>query len=152
MFYTALDLTSNEDFLVDVNFIRRGLARNEDEFYDLTEKELSVLWHAPFYTTNKAVLEAGDLAGYTYVDRSMDPLDTITFEQAAVKDISTYKTATMIIQQIVSQLEDGMVIPVAVGVSGGSRKDFLYDKLDLLLVAILDAGYDIVSVTQLLQE
>ena len=45
-----------------------------------------------------------------------------------------------------------MVIPVAVGVSGGSRKDFLYDKLDLLLVAILDAGYDIVSVTQLLQE
>ena len=72
--------------------------------------------------------------------------------KAAVKDISTYKTATMIIQQIVSQLEDGMVIPVAVGVSGGSRKDFLYDKLDLLLVAILDAGYDIVSVTQLLQE
>ncbi len=152
MFYTALDLTSNEDFLVDVNFIRRGLARNEDEFYDLTEKELSVIWHAPFYATNKEVLEAGSLAGYTYIDRSIDPLDTVTFEQAARKDMTTYKPVNMIIEQVVSQLEDGLVIPVAVGVSGGSRDDFLYDKLDLLLVAILDAGYDIVSVSELLQE
>ena len=152
MFHTALDLTSNQDFLVDVNFIRRGLARNEDEFFDLTEKELSVIWHAPHYAANQEVLEAGNLAGYTYVDRSLNPLDTVTFEKAAVADITTYRTANMIIEQIVSQLEDGMVIPVAVGVGGGTREDFLYDKLDLLLVAILDAGYDIVSVTQLLQE
>ena len=62
------------------------------------------------------------------------------------------KPANAIIEHIVSQLKDGMVIPVAVGVTGGSRDDFLYDKLDLLLVAILDAGYDIVSVSELLQE
>ena len=152
MFYTALDLTSNEDFLVDVNYIRRGLARNEDEFYDLTESELSVIWHAPFYATNKDVLKAGDLAGYLYVDRTIDPLDAVTFEQAALTDMTTYKPANAIIEHIVSQLKDGMVIPVAVGVSGGSRDDFLYDKLDLLLVSILDAGYDIVSVSELVQE
>ena len=152
MFYTALDLTSNEDFLVDVNYIRRGLARNEDEFYDLTESELSVIWHAPFYATNKDVLKAGDLAGYLYVDRTIDPLDAVTFEQAALTDMTTYKPANAIIEHIVSQLKDGMVIPVAVGVSGGSRDDFLYDKLDLLLVSILDAGYDIVSVSELMQE
>ncbi|MBO5691077.1 MAG: hypothetical protein J6R96_04360, partial [Spirochaetaceae bacterium] len=98
------------------------------------------------------VLEAGDLAGYLYVDRTIDPLDAITFEQAALTDMNTYKPANAIIEHIVSQLKDGMVIPVAVGVSGGSRDDFLYDKLDLLLVAILDAGYDIVSISELLQE
>lgn len=152
MFYTAMDLTTSEDFLVDVNFVRRGLARNEDEFFDLTGKELSVIWHAPYYAANKAVLEAGDLAGYIYVDRSLDPLDTVTFEQAAMGDISTYKTSNMIIEDIVSQLEDEMIIPVAVGVGAGSRENFLYDKLDLLLVAILDAGYDIVSVSELLKE
>ena len=86
------------------------------------------------------------------MDRTIDPLDAITFEQAALMDMNTYTPANAIIEHNVSQLKDGMVIPVAVGVSGGSRDDFLYNKLDLLLVAILDAGYDIVSVSELLQE
>lgn len=152
MFYTALDLTSNQDFLVDTNFVRRGLARNEDEFYKLTENELSVIWHAPHYKTNPQILEAGKLAGYTYIDRTIDSLDSVTFDKAALGDISTYKPVNAIIGSIISQLEDGMVIPISVGVAAGSREDYLYDKLDLLLVAILDAGYDIVPVSQLRQE
>lgn len=152
MFYTALDLTSNQDFLVDTNFVRRGLARNEDEFFDLTEKELSVLWHSPYYKTNEQILEAGKLAGYTYVDRTIDTMDTVTLEKAATSDISTYKTANSIIESIVGQLEKDMIIPISVGVGAGSREDYLYDKLDLLLVAILDAGYDIVPVSTLIQE
>ncbi len=152
MFYTAIDLTSSPDFLVDENFVRRGLARNEDEFYDLTERELSVIWHTPHYRTSPEVLEAGRLAGYTYIDRSLETLDGVTFEQAADGNISTYKTASQIIEDIVGQLEAGMVIPVSVGVGGGTRRDYLYDKLDLLLVAILNAGYDIVPVSTLIQE
>ena len=32
MFFSLTDLTQN-DFIIDEDFIRRGLARNEDEFY-----------------------------------------------------------------------------------------------------------------------
>ena len=152
MFYTAIDLTANQDFLIDTNYIRRGLARNEDEFYDLTERELSVIWHAPHYQVNPQILEAGELAGYTYVDRSLNPKDDVTFQMAATTDITSYQTAATIIEEITSTLKDGMVIPVSVGVSGGTRQDYLYDKLDLLIAAILDAGYDIVSVGQLLHK
>lgn len=152
MFYTAIDLTSNENFLINENYIRRGLARNEDEFYDLTERELSVIWHAPHYQINPQVLEAGELAGYTYVDRSINPKDNVTFQQAATTDITTYQTAVAMIEEITCRLEDGMIIPVSVGVSGGTRQDYLYDKLDLLIAAILDAGYDIVNVGQLLHK
>ena len=152
MFYTAIDLTSNQDFLIDASYIRRGLARNEDEFYDLTERELSVIWHAPHYQVNPQILEAGELAGYTYVDRSLNPKDTVTFQMAATTDITSYQTAATMIEGITTKLKDGMVIPVSVGVSGGTRQDYLYDKLDLLIAAILDAGYDIVSVGQLLHK
>ena len=65
---------------------------------------------------------------------------------------SARETAATIIEEITNTLKDGMVIPVSVGVSGGTRQDYLYDKLDLLIAAIPDAGYDIVSVGQLLHK
>ena len=73
-------------------------------------------------------------------------------ESIATSYVKNRPNNNMIIEDIVSQLEDEMIIPVAVGVGAGSRENFLYDKLDLLLVAILDAGYDIVSVSELLKE
>ena len=47
------------------------------------------------------------------------------------------------------QLKDGSVIPINVGISAGSRNDYLYEKLDLLISGILSKGYDIVPVSVL---
>jgi len=46
MFFTISDLTG-DSFVMDEDFIRRGLARSEDEFYDCTGNELLLYWHAP---------------------------------------------------------------------------------------------------------
>ena len=67
MFYISTDLVSIQDFIIDESFIRRGLARNEDDFYSLTQRELSVLWHTPYYSYNDQIVEAGNQAGYTFV-------------------------------------------------------------------------------------
>ena len=35
-----------------------------------------------------------------------------------------------------------MIIPVTVGLSDGTRRDFLYEKLSLLIGDFLDFGYE----------
>ncbi|MBO5137114.1 MAG: polysaccharide deacetylase family protein [Spirochaetaceae bacterium] len=145
MFYTATDLIEKQGFVVDETFIRRGLARNEDEFFSLTGSELSLIWHAPFYKANQLIQNAGRKAGYTYIPHSIAPKDNITLEEAA-KSQKYYLTATEVIEEITATLKDGGVIPISVGISSGNRSDYLYDKLDLLIGAILDAGYNIVTV------
>ena len=37
------------------NFIRRGLARNEDDFYEATGSELSLVWHMPNYFLTNSI-------------------------------------------------------------------------------------------------
>lgn len=72
LFFTSLDFASGE-FVIDEEFVRRGLARNEDEFFALTGKELALLWHAPFYHATDAIREFGKNAGYEYVDAKTAP-------------------------------------------------------------------------------
>jgi len=41
------------------------------------------------------------------------------------------------------------VIPVSTGISSGSRTDYLYEKLDLLIGTLINEEYEIVDVTEL---
>lgn len=147
MFFTTGDLTSLA-FVADESYIRRGLARNEDEFFNLTGKELSLYWHAPYYSVTPSILESGKKAGYVYVDRSMELYDTTTID-GYVHDDVTYWPTRQIISMITGSLTDGAIIPVSVGVSAGKRSDYLYDRLDVLISAIQESGYRFVTVSEL---
>ncbi len=140
MFFTNADLTS-KGFIVDENFIRRGLARNEDEFFQTTETELSLIWHTPFYKSNQNIKTAGTNCGYKYVEAGRFSLDTITLEDAAAGK-SGYLSAGELVNFYVENSTDGSVIPVCTGLSKGSRSDYLYEKLDLLIVSLLNAGFE----------
>ncbi len=144
MFFTNADLTG-KGFVVDDDFIRRGLARNEDEFYAATGKELSLFWHAPFYRVTAEMRKAANASGYRYVDCGKWSLDTQTFEEA-LKNKENYLTASEIISYYAANARDMTIIPVITGISKGSRSDYLYDKLDLLISALWDAGYEIVPI------
>lgn len=146
LFFTAADLTKN-DFVVDDDFIKRGLARNEDEFFAATASELSLYWHAPQYHATAAMKRAGEAAGYRYVDAGKLSLDTLTLEDTVADGArSQYLTASQIISYYVATVQEGYVIPISTGVSRGSRSDYLYEKLDLLIAALLDAGFELVPV------
>lgn len=144
-FYTTADLT-DKDIVVDADFIKRGLARNEDEFFTATGKELALLWHAPLYHETQAMKDAGKEAGYRYVKAFTGYSDRVTFEQSEANPAYLYLDAGRLIDAYVSSLEPNMIIPVTLGKVHGTRKDFLYEKTDLLIAAILDKGYSLVDV------
>ena len=54
-----------------------------------------------------------------------------------------------IIDYVIENLEPGSIIPISVGIASGTRGDYLYDKLDVLISAILSEGYEIVTVSEL---
>ncbi len=138
MYFAVTDLTEKK-FVYDEEFIRRGLARNEDEFFDVTGCELSPVWHAPFYKSNEKIRKAGEASGYRYIEAGRLAFDTFTLEQAA-SGKQWYLDARDIVAVFAENAEDGMVIPVNLGISGGTRTDYLYEKLSLLIGSLLDAG------------
>ena len=149
-FYTTADLT-DKDLLIDADFIKRGLARNEDEFFAATGKELSLLWHAPYYHQTTLMEDAGKSAGYRYVKAYTGYSDRVTLEQSEENPAYLYLDSGNLIEAFVTSVEDGSIIPVSVGKVHGTRKDYLYEKIDLLIAAILDNGYSITDVRSLLK-
>ncbi|MGP1532413.1 MAG: polysaccharide deacetylase family protein [Treponema sp.] len=149
MFFTLADF-SNGGFVPDEEFIRRGLARNEDEFERCTEKELSLLWHTPYYSVTESARAFAEKAGYTYVDTVSTVRDFISLEECAKSD-SHYYTAASIIDSYMSDLNraGGGIVSVSVGLPRGSRESFLYENLDLLISALLEEGYDITAAIDL---
>ncbi|QTQ15767.1 polysaccharide deacetylase family protein [Treponema parvum] len=148
MFHTASDLTEKR-FVVDEDFIRKGLARNEDDFYACTGKELTLFWHAPFFKSDAAIRLTGLKAGYTYVDVPGGNRDGVVFEQFS----DLYKSAAQLIDYYMSELASGgasaSIIPVSVGILHGTRGDYLYEKLGLLINLLFDYGYELVPVSAL---
>lgn len=146
MFFTTAALISG-DYIMDEDFIRRGLARNEDEFFQCTGRELSLLWHAPYYKKIERAIQVGKDAGYTYVDAMNSCLDTVTLEDA-VRGKAEYLSPEKIIEIYMRNVRAGKgnILSVTAGISYGERESYLYETLDLLLSALLDEGYDVIMV------
>lgn len=153
LFFSSADLTGN-DFTADKTFIKRGLARNEDEFFAATGKELSLFWHAPYYHTNRTIDSAAEEAGYTWICPSFRLNDDVTLENVAEGKVK-YLSSNEIIDSCVDSLaadKNNAHIFVTIGKTGGTRKDYLYEKLDLLIASLLDAGYEIIPMTDFQHE
>ena len=140
MFFTTADLT-NPGFAMTEDFIRRGLARNEDEFYQCTGSELSLYWHAPDYKVTDSIKVYGKHAGYSYVNNNFKYSTSDSQKIKSEKLINEYSAML--------EFADYGIIPVTVGYSTGIHEDPLYRHLDLLISVILDSGCEIVTLNQL---
>ncbi len=140
MFFTTADLTENS-FVINEDFVRRGLARNEDEFYACTGTELTLFWHAPYYSVSPELITYGGNAGYTYVN--------------ACCDVSEFTNPDMdpekLIKRFCQSLEKsgGGVVSVVGGFSQSNHSRPLYKYLALLISALLDSGYELVDLNSL---
>lgn len=148
LFFTAWDL-SGTTYRIDEDFISRGLSRNEDDFYNATGQELTLLWHAPFYVTSPLILEAGNKAGYRYVSGDISVLDWIGAEQEKYMP-GFYRSAAVIIEDVMKAVKPGSIIPVRIGKTTAWRDDYLFDRIDLLVNALTESGYGIVTVDTLI--
>lgn len=149
LFYFYFNMTDSR-FRVDKEFIKRGLARNEDEYHAATGRELSLLWHAPYYFVSSPALEASREMNYIYVSRDVEPLDWVTREMSfTAQDL--YLPSARLVERIMSLKKPGSIIPIRVGTPGGGREDYLFQKLDLLIDGLLKRGYRVVPVTTLME-
>jgi peptidoglycan/xylan/chitin deacetylase (PgdA/CDA1 family) len=149
LFFTHFNMTDAR-FTVDGEFIKRGLARAEDEYHAVTARELALLWHAPFYFANSQIIAAGRELKYTYVSRDVDTLDWVTADPGkAAPDI--YFPAAELVERIVARKKPGSILPVLAGKPGGMREDYLFQKVDLLVDALLSRGYAVVTVSSLME-
>jgi peptidoglycan/xylan/chitin deacetylase (PgdA/CDA1 family) len=149
MFFAPIDL-SDSRFRISADFISRGLARNEDEFYQASGGELALLWHPPYYTGSTEIAEAASLAGYRTSGRDVDPMDWVSREDARRLGISQYPAADMI-DRIAEAKRPGSIIPIRLGVLSGGRSDYLFLRLDVLLDALTRSGYTVVPVSTLME-
>jgi len=146
LFYTQMDMTDFR-YNIDKKFIIRGLGRNEDSFFDETGREVSTLWHAPWYVISPPIMEATEEMNYLYVGRDIDPLDWV------VSDGSTgnrylYQGSSELLERVLDEVKPGSIIPIRIG-RPGEREDYFFRKLDLLINALLNDGYEIITVSEL---
>ena len=140
MFFTTADLTENS-FVINEDFVRRGLARNEDEFYACTGTELTLFWHAPYYSISPELIAYGENAGYTYVN--------------TVTDVSEFKNPDMDPEKLIKKYcvglekSGGGVVSVVGGFSQSNHSRPLYKYVALLISALLDSGYELVDLNSL---
>lgn len=149
LFSIYFDMTDAR-FRLDKEFIKRGLAQNEDQYFAATGKELSLLWHAPYYFVSSDIVQASREMNYIYVGRDVDPLDWVTWEMSlTTRDI--YFPASKLVERVVEEKKPGSIVPVLVGRPEGDRDDYFFHKLDVLIDALIKGGYDIVPVSVLIE-
>ncbi|MBN2657656.1 MAG: polysaccharide deacetylase family protein [Spirochaetales bacterium] len=147
MFYADFDMTDSR-FNIDEDYIRQGLSYNEEEYFSTTGKELEPLWHSPYYFENSIILNASAKQNYTYVGRDFDTLDWVPKDGGGVLG-TLYLRSSEIIERIIKFKQPGSIIPVTIGMQA-YRDDYLFDKIDLLIEALTAAGYELVTVSELI--
>jgi peptidoglycan/xylan/chitin deacetylase (PgdA/CDA1 family) len=150
LFYAYFNMTDAR-FTVDREFVKSGLARNEDDYYSVTGRELSLLWHAPYYIVNSSIIAAAAEMNYTYVGRDLDSYDWVTATESN-QSRGIYLRAADLVERIVARKMPGSIIPLQVGAGDGRRDDYLFQKLDILINELSGRGYEIVPVSTLIQD
>jgi hypothetical protein len=148
MFFAPIDL-SDARYRIGGDFVARGLARNEDEFY-AAGGELSLLWHPPFYAASSEIISAAARSGYRTIGRDVDPMDWVSREDARQLGVSQY-SASSIIDRIINLKRPGSIIPIRLGMLTGGRGDYLFHRIDVLLDALVRSGYSVVPVSTLIE-
>jgi peptidoglycan/xylan/chitin deacetylase (PgdA/CDA1 family) len=149
MFYAPIDI-SDARYRIDREFISRGLARNEDEFFTASGAELSLFWHAPYYAASKDIAEFAEAAGYRTIGRDVDPLDWIERGDTSRTGVHQLSGPDMV-DRIMARKRPGSIIPIRLGLLPGGRDDYLFHRVDVLLDALIREGYAVVPVSALME-
>jgi len=147
LFFAPIDF-SNSRYHITQEFITQGLARNEDEFNNATGRELSLLWHPPFYRSSDFITSAAAAAGYRTVISTVDPGDWLSKEDAVRFNIRQ-TPASQMVELIMDKKHSNAVIPIRLGLLPGGRDDYLFQRIEVLLDALIRSGVNIVPVSAL---
>ncbi|MCL2473165.1 MAG: polysaccharide deacetylase family protein, partial [Treponema sp.] len=147
MFFALIDL-SDRRYQTGGDFIARGLARNEDEFFSATGKELSLLWHPPWYMVSDDIVADAAKANYITGARDIDPMDWVSHDDEKKLGLPQLSPSQMI-DRIMDSVKNGSVIPVRLGLLSGGRNDYLFNRINVLIEALIGENYTLTTVSEL---
>ncbi|MDR0785793.1 MAG: polysaccharide deacetylase family protein [Treponema sp.] len=150
MFFAVINLSTSR-YQIDADFISRGLARNEDEFFQITGKELQLLWHPPFYATSSDIEAAASKAGYLSISRDIDPMDSFSNDDIARMGVLQTPASGMV-DRIMETKRAGSIIPIRLGLLSGGRNDYLFNRVNVLLDALIKEDYSIGTVSDVIKQ
>jgi peptidoglycan/xylan/chitin deacetylase (PgdA/CDA1 family) len=149
LFYAPIDLADSR-YRISPEYIARGLARNEDDYYEAVGGELGLLWHPPFYRTSAEIASAASRTGYATIGRDVDPMDWVGADAARRMGISQYSASDMI-ERIMESKGPGSIVPIRLGLLQGGRNDYLFLRLEVLLSALYREGYEVMPVSTIVR-
>ncbi len=149
LFYAYFNMTDSR-FTVDSDFVKAGLGRNEDDYYAATGRELTLLWHAPYYIVNSGIISAAAEMNYVYTGRDLDSYDWVA-DTEGNQSRGIYLPAADLVERIIAEKKPGSIIPLQVGIGDGKRDDYLFQKLDIIINELARRGYAIVPVSTLIE-
>lgn len=139
LFHIPLDLTT-PGFIIDASFVRQGLARQEDDWFATTGRELGLLWHAPGWVEGPALAAGARAANYKTV--GTDLLYPWTGEKTV--DVPA------VIESLLKSKKPGSIVPLTLGLKDSTTGVSFFNRWDLLLNGLVEAGYRGVAVSQLM--
>ena len=139
LFHIPLDLTA-PGFIIDASFIRQGLARQEDDWFATTGKELGLLWHAPGWVEGPSLAAGARAANYKTV--GADLIYTLGPDKTVDSPI--------LIESLLKTKKPGSIVPLTLGMKDSTTGESFFTRWDLLLNGLVEAGYRGVTVSQLM--
>jgi hypothetical protein len=139
LFHIPLDLTA-PGFIIDAPFVRQGLARQEDDWFAATGKELGLLWHAPGWVEGPALAAGARSANYKTVGTDLG------FAISSEKNVDV----PGLIESLLKAKKPGSIVPLTLGMKDSTTGESFFDRWDLLLNGLVEAGYTGVTVSQLM--
>lgn len=138
-FHIPLDLTA-PGFIIDAAFVRQGLARQEDDWFSVTGRELGLLWHAPGWVEGPALSAGAQAANYRTVATDLP------YSWGPGKTVD----APTLIEALLKAKKPGSIVPLTLGMKDSTTGESFFNRWDLLLNGLAEAGYQGVTVSQLM--
>jgi len=139
LFHIPLDLSS-PGFIIDASFVRQGLARQEDDWFAVTGRELGLLWHAPAWVEGPALAAGARATNYKTVSTDL------RYSWGTGKSVDV----PALIEALLKNKKPGSIVPLTLGMKDSTTGESFFNRWDLLLNGLAEAGYRGVTVSQLM--
>lgn len=139
------------------NKLKKELDKTAQLFKDITGRDMSPFWRAPYGEINGVILKWASQAGYQHIAwtynrktrKSMDSLDWVSDRRSPL-----YHSAEEIKKRLTSFIDDnnsanGGIVLMHLGTD--RKKDIVHEKLDEIINSFIAKGYEIVTVSQLIK-
>lgn len=143
LFYTWFDLSA-PGYQIDKTFLKKGLARNEDDYFIATGREMAMLWHTPGYYINSEILETSASMQYVFIGTDIPVQDRIKRINA-----STYN-AVEEAEKLLLRVKPGSIISLTLGEEEG-QDEYLFQILPMIFDELVRNGYEFVDLQDMMQ-